>query len=132
MTINLDKEKQCLHIEDEVKFQYNLVRFILFLSLFQMSILLFSQPVAARDFVSWIMILIAFISIVFFIYLYKLSTKKKIHFSEIESLVIKNFLGRKQLILKLKNGKTRNLNIKSIKQIEELKQSLEQELSNIS
>lgn len=132
MTINLDKEKQCLHIEDDVKFQYNLVRFILFLSLFQMSILLFSQPVAARDFVSWIMILIALISIVFFIYLYKLSTKKKIHFSEIESLVIKNFLGRKQLILKLKNGKTRNLNIKSIKQIEELKQSLEQELSNIS
>lgn len=132
MTINLDKEKQCLHIDDNIKFQYNLVRFILFLSLFQMSFLLFSQPEAAWDFVSWIMILIALISIVFFIYLYKLSTKKKIHFSEIESLVIKNFLGRKQLILKLKNGKTRNLNIKSIKQIEELKQSIEQELLNNS
>lgn len=76
--------------------------------------------------------LIALISIVFFIYLYHLSTKKNIYFSEIESLVIKNFLGRKQLTLKLKNGKTRYLNIKSIKQIEELKQSLEQELSNNS
>ena len=86
------------------------------------------NPFAEWDFLIWIWVLIGLVSLIFFIYLYKLSTKEEIELSEIEAPVLKDFFGRKQLSLKLKNGKTRHLQIKSIKEMKALLQVIEHEL----
>jgi hypothetical protein len=61
------------------------------------------KPFADWNFLSWLWVLIGLVSVIFFIYLYKLSTKEGIELSEIEAPVLKDFFGRKQLSLKIKN-----------------------------
>jgi hypothetical protein len=90
------------------------------------------KPFADWNFLSWLWVLIGLVSVIFFIYLYKLSTKEGIELSEIEAPVLKDFFGRKQLSLKLKNGKARHLQIKSIKEMKELLQVIEHELQTSS
>jgi len=90
------------------------------------------NPFADWNFLSWLWVLIGLASVIIFLYLNRLSTKKEIELSKIEAPVLKDFFGRKRLSLKLKNGKARHLQIKSIKEMKELLQVIEHELQTSS
>ncbi len=59
-------------------------------------------------------------SLLILFYLTQRSTTEVIPLEEIESLIHKDFFGRKRLSLKLKNGKTRHLPTKSLKEMAEI------------
>lgn len=102
------------------------------LNIIQMLFRLLLNPFAEWDFLIWMWLILGLASVIIFLYLNRLSTKKEIELSEIEAPVLKDFFGRKQLSLKLKNGKTRHLQIKSIKEMQAPLQVIEHELKTSS
>ncbi|MBZ9629251.1 hypothetical protein LB465_00560 [Salegentibacter sp. LM13S] len=120
MKIKLDRENRQVKIDDNQKFNYGILKFVMILNIIQMLMRILINPVSAWDVYTWLIIPIGLFSFSIFFYLLKLSTAEVIPLEEIEHLVHKNFVGRKRLSLKLKNGKTRHLQIKSITEIKQI------------
>ncbi|HKL35969.1 MAG TPA: hypothetical protein VJ899_06740 [Salegentibacter sp.] len=120
MEIKLDRENNKLRIDDNIKITYWMLKFVMISNILQMLFRVFNTPVANWDILTWFWIPIGLASPLILYFFTKLSTKEVIFLNEIQHPVPKNFFGRKRLSLKLKNGKTRHLPTKSIKEIEQI------------
>ena len=120
MKIKLDGENKQLKIDDNLKFQYWMLKFIMFSNLFQMFVGLTKAPISEWDTLTWFWIPIGLASFPILYYFTRLSTKEVIPLDEIQHPILKNFFGRKRLSLKLKNGKTRHIPTNSIKEMEQI------------
>lgn len=124
MDIELDQENRQLKIDDNIKFQYWMLRFVMICNIVSASLKVFSASIPEWDMLTWFWIPIGIFSLFMLFYFLSLSTAEVIPFENIEYPILKNFFGRKRLSLKLKNGKTRHLPIKSPKEIQEIQDLL--------
>jgi hypothetical protein len=120
MEIKLDWENKQLKIDDNLKFNYWMLKFVMILNIFQMLMRVFKAPVADWNFYTWFWIPLGIVSIFMLFYISRLSTAEVIPVEDIQDSISKNFFGRKRLSLKLKNGKTRHLPTKLLKEMEQI------------
>jgi len=120
MEIKLDRENNKLRIDDNMKFTYWMLRFAMICNIISASLNIFTSQISEWNILTWIWILTGLFSIFILFYIFKFSTAEVIPLDDIQHPVPKNFFGRKRLSLKLKNGKTRHLPTKSIKEIEQI------------
>ena len=122
--INYNIDDQSIQINDGYKTQYLILNTILILNIIES--LLFPIFVLENDKLSmtwFIWLIIGGMSIVLLLFQFtRKSTVENLKIDEVNSLVEKNFLGRKTLSLKLKNGKFRDLiKVKSEQERQEIK-----------
>jgi len=122
MKIKLDRENRQLKIDDNLKITYWMLKFVMLTNVLQMLVRIYSASasISEWDTLTWLWIPIGLGSLLTLFYFSKLSTEEGIPLEEIDQPIHKNFFGRKRLSLKLKNGKTRHLPTKSIKEIQEI------------
>ena len=130
MKINYNEQDKSIEINDEIKTQYWFTNAMALLNIIN-SIIFPVFVLEKKEFLwfGFIWIIIGFASLVGLIYqIMKKSPAEKLKLTEINSLTEKQFIGRKTLALKLKNGKFRDLitmkNEKDINETRELFRSL--------
>lgn len=119
MEIKLDPNDNQIKIDDSLKFQYWMIKFVMLSNLFQMTVGLL-KPYSEWDTLTWFWIPIGLFSLFMLYYFTRLSTAEVITLEDIQHLIHKDFFGRKRLSLKLKNGKTRQIPTKSLKEMAQI------------
>ena len=120
MLIKFDPDNDQIKIDDNLKFQYWMLKFVMVLNIFNMLLNVWNSSFPEWGMLTWFWISIGLASLLILFYLTQRSTTEVIPLEEIESLIHKDFFGRKRLSLKLKNGKTRHIPTNSIKEMEQI------------
>jgi len=110
MKIELNESENSIEIKDGLKNQYLILKILMVLNLANAVIRIFGKQTTEYGFIEYIWIGLGIISlVVLFMFLFKMSTAKKIPIGQINRLEEKTVFGKKRFALELKNGKKRNL-----------------------
>ncbi|WP_340066384.1 hypothetical protein [Ascidiimonas aurantiaca] len=122
MKVIYDGTSQKIKIEDTLKKNYLVIKFLMILNIFNGIAFTLGFNNETSDFFKYIWMFLGAISLVVLLMLiFKKTSANTISIHEIEALKQKNILGQKRLSLQLKNGKIRDLS--SLKKEEELDQT---------
>lgn len=110
MKITYHKPDNIIQIKDSIKLQHGLIWFIVVINLFNTVLNLYEKRSEPFDSIHFIWISIGLVSAGLVVHLLlRKSVKEKIAPDEILQIKEKSWLGRKRIILKLKNGKERDV-----------------------
>ena len=110
MTVTYNEINNSLKINDNASSNQLLIKFVLFLNLFNAVIQLISKPIEQFRALDYFWLLAGVFSCYgLYLFFFKKSTVEHIQIEDIVHLQSKTFFGSQRFALKLKNGKTRDL-----------------------
>lgn len=117
MNIKLDKENKLLIIKDNLKQHFIILKFIFVLNLIASALFFYkSYKLNFENELAWVWLILGIVSIGALFFVFTRSTKEAISTDEISYLFKRKYFGSDKYFLKLKNGKTRNLQFVKSKQ----------------
>ena len=125
MRIKYNEIEKSIEIKDSIESHYFILKMIMILNITNAILYLYDFTISKINFTEIFWFVLGIISLVFlYLFIFKKSTLEKIPAEEIKLLKQKNIFGRKQFILELNNGKTRELlEIKTQQEYSELKKT---------
>jgi hypothetical protein len=110
MQIDYNNQTQTIKIKDDLKFQYQIIKAMLFLLIANAIIFIFTASKTGFGTLDYVWIVLGLISAVVLYQLYfKKSTAQEIAIKDIKQLKIRTIRGKSHYALELLNGKVRNL-----------------------
>lgn len=127
MKVKYNKEQRLIEIDDNLERSYWTLKFVLILNLMNGGFIVVQSTLSGFNWMTFMWILISLTSIFILLYLnFKKTSQSSIEIKDIDWFLQKELFGRKRFILKLNNGKKRDLlNLKKQSEVEELKELLE-------
>jgi len=121
MKITYNETEKTIEINDGIKNQYFVLKLIMSLNLINTVLNLYDINKSGIGIIEIAWLIIGIISIIIlFIFIYQKSTSEKIAIEKIEGIKEKSVFGRTKYSFKLRNGKYRDLGIKTQHELSEL------------